>query len=153
MQSLTLRIPPLAVFAVAALGICLSAQTARWFAWPAMIRYPASAVLALLGIAIGASGIAEFRRARTTLHPMHPERASRLVASGVFRYSRNPMYLGMLLVLGAIAVLVGQPLGFLVLPAFVLYLNRFQIVAEEQAIGRHFGPAYLDYRRRVRRWI
>lgn len=153
MQSPTLRIPPLAVFAVAAWGICLSAQTVRWFAWPATIRYPVSAALALLGIAIGASGVAEYRRARTSLHPMHPERASSLVTNGVFRYSRNPMYLGMLLGLGAIAVLVGQPLGFIVLPAFVLHLNRFQVVAEERAIGRHFGPDYLDYRRRVRRWI
>lgn len=109
--------------------------------------------VATLGGIISSLGAWEFRRAKTTVNPLHPERASSVVASGIFRVTRNPMYLGLLLVLlgcffafGALSAVVG-------LPAFILYIRRFQIQPEEQALQAKFGAAYTQYQTRVRRWL
>jgi protein-S-isoprenylcysteine O-methyltransferase Ste14 len=109
----------------------------------------------LLGAGIGVtlSGMLAFRAARTTVDPIHPERASQLVVNGIYRFTRNPMYLGLLLDLGAWAVYLGQPAVLLALPLWVLYIDRFQIRPEEAAMHRLFGAAYSAYCLRVRRWI
>ncbi|MGL6071641.1 methyltransferase family protein [Craterilacuibacter sp.] len=112
-----------------------------------------TALLALSGCALLLSGVAEFIRARTSVNPLRPESASTLVTGGLYRFSRNPMYLGDLLLLGAWALYLGKLLPLLALPLFVLYMNRFQIRPEERALGKHFGMAYQDYCQRVRRWI
>ena len=105
------------------------------------------------GVAVAIAGVASFRRARTTVNPLKPESTSSLVVSGVYRVSRNPMYLGMLLALLAWAVLLSNVLAFMVVPAFVLYMNRFQISPEEIVLAKLFGEEYATYRSRVRRWI
>lgn len=114
-------------------------------------------VLALLvlvaGVACGASGMRAFARAGTTVNPLEPSQASRLVTGGIYRYSRNPMYVGQLLVLLAWAIYLGNAAALLILPAFVLYLNRFQIVTEERALARLFGAEYDAYCNTVRRWL
>lgn len=153
MSNLSLRVPPLAVFAIAATLIWLAGLWLPMWAWPTLIRSLLASLLALSGLLIALVGVRAFRQARTTIHPQHPERVSSLVSNGIYSRTRNPMYLGMLLVLTAIAVWIGQPAGFVVLPVFVWYLTRYQIVAEEQAIAAHFGQQYLDYCQRVRRWI
>jgi protein-S-isoprenylcysteine O-methyltransferase Ste14 len=75
------------------------------------------------------------------------------VTGGVFRWSRNPMYLGMLVALAGWAAYLANATAFLLLPAFVAYLNRFQIRPEEQALLARFGPPYSEYMATVRRWI
>jgi len=150
--SLKLRVPPLLVFAIVALAIILSGKFAHFWSIPLWPRYLLALVLSSVGIFVAVAGVLEFRRARTTLHPMHPDHVSTLVTTGIFGRSRNPMYLGMLLVLAGLAALVAQPIGISLLPAFVIYLNRYQISAEEEAIAAHFGNSYQDYCRRVRRW-
>jgi protein-S-isoprenylcysteine O-methyltransferase Ste14 len=79
--------------------------------------------------------------------------ASALVTGGVYRLTRNPMYLGLLLDLLAWAVFLWAPLALAVLPIFVLYIHRFQIVSEERALSSLFGSEYADYKQLVRRWL
>lgn len=116
-------------------------------------RLLVTAFLAIAGVTLAASGIALFRRARTTINPHKPGATTALVASGPYRFSRNPMYAGMLLVLLAWAAFLAAPLALLGPAAFVLYINRFQIEAEERALTSRFGAEYDAYRSRVRRWL
>ncbi len=110
-------------------------------------------VLLLGALAIGMAGVLALRRARTTILPHHPERASALVTKGVYRYSRNPMYLAMLLVLTAWALHLANAAALVAISAFVGWMNRFQIAPEERALRTCFGTAFVDYERAVRRWI
>lgn len=94
-----------------------------------------------------------FLRAGTTVNPLAPERTSSLIVHGVYRYSRNPMYLGMVLVLLGWAVWLANAMAFAVLPAYVTFIDRFQIAPEEAVMARRFGGPFRDYRARTRRWI
>ena len=110
-------------------------------------------VFAFLGVTVSALGILEFRRAKTTANPTRPGSSSSLVTHGVYQYTRNPMYLGFLLVLLGWATATGNLLAFLFLPAFVLYMNKFQITPEERALAGIFGDEFMRYCSLVRRWI
>ncbi len=112
-----------------------------------------AAALFGLGLAVAASGLYAFGRAHTTVSPTRPEGASQLVTGGVYRVTRNPMYLGMALWLAAWAVLLGSFLGLVFVPLFALYLNRFQIGPEERVLLQKFGDTYRNYQARVRRWL
>lgn len=114
-------------------------------------------ILALLftvtGLGVAGTGAGAFRRAATTVDPTRPERASTLVSNGIYRYTRNPMYLGMAFVLLGWSVYLAN-LGAIVLVAiFVAYITRFQIVPEERELSRLFGDAYSKYKATVRRWL
>ena len=150
---LVLKLPPLALgVIVAGLMWCASSATPAFdFRFPANIL--SSASLALLGAGIIVSGIVSFRRAKTTVNPMRPESASSLVVSGIYQYTRNPMYLGLLLILLGWAAFLSNLAAFALLPAFVVYMNHFQIAPEERALGSLFAQEYQAYRARVRRWI
>ncbi len=125
--------------------------------WPLAFAFVWQLPLALLLVAVGAGldlvGLLAFRRARTTINPLKPQRTSALVSSGVYRVTRNPMYLGMLCLLLAWAVYLGQPWTLLGPVVFVAYITRFQIVPEERAIRARFGPEFDAYCARVRRWL
>lgn len=107
----------------------------------------------LFGLAVISLGIMQFIAAKTTVNPLDPEQASSLVSQGVFSYTRNPMYLGMALILLGQIVALGWPFGFLILILFVVYIQCFQIVPEERAMHKLFGSHYDNYRKEVRRWI
>ena len=151
-MNLQLKIPPLVVTLLFAGMMWLAARTG-------LGRFSLSGqgfVAALLfgvGLAVAASGIYAFGRAHTTVSPTRPEGASRLVTDGVYRVTRNPMYLGMALWLTAWAVLLGNSLSFVFVPLFALYLNRFQIGPEERVLLQKFGDTYRNYQTRVRRWL
>jgi protein-S-isoprenylcysteine O-methyltransferase Ste14 len=98
------------------------------------------------------SGVLTFRRAKTTVNPTTPAAASALVRTGVFRFTRNPMYLGLLLCLVAWAIFLSSVLALLSAPLFVVYMNRFQIAPEERALAALFGDSFAAYKRDVRRW-
>jgi protein-S-isoprenylcysteine O-methyltransferase Ste14 len=106
-----------------------------------------------LGFAIAVAGAFEFWRAKTTVNPLIPEAATSMVTSGIYRYSRNPMYLALLFVLFGWAVWLSHLIPFGVLPLFVLYINRFQIEPEERALSAKFGKEFTKYRSTVRRWL
>jgi protein-S-isoprenylcysteine O-methyltransferase Ste14 len=116
-------------------------------------RVGAAAMIALAGVALSIAGIIAFRLARTTINPMKPEATSSLVRSGIYRFTRNPMYLGLCLLLIAWAVFLACPWALLGPLAFVLYMNRFQIGPEERALSALFGEEYSAYRSTVRRWL
>lgn len=114
---------------------------------------PLAGLVLLAGLALMAAAAWTMFGARTTVNPLKPERASHLVTSGVFAFSRNPIYLGDALILAALALGLGNWLNFLLLPAFVGLIGRFQIAPEERALQRLFGDQYRAYCARVRRWL
>lgn len=107
----------------------------------------------LLGAAVCLAGVLSFRLAQTTVNPLKPETASALVSSGIYRHTRNPMYLGFAIALVAWSLYLASPVALLGVAGFVLYMNRFQIVPEEQALASLFREEFAAYRRRVRRWL
>lgn len=153
MRFLELKVPPLAVLALFVVAV---SAVARWLP-SANVPIVASRTLALVaivgGIAVAAAGVVAFRRKGTTVDPMSPGKATALVDRGVYRWTRNPMYLGMALALLGVALWRGSIPGMILVGAFCAYLTRFQIMPEERALGGIFGEAYAAYRRRVRRWI
>lgn len=153
LRALELKIPPVAVFLLCAAGAWGARRTAPGLRleipWIPLVALP----LGLFGLAIGVLGVVQFLRVGTTVHPTHPSRANRVVRSGLYGLSRNPMYLGLALVLGAFALGLAHPLSLLAVPAFVAYMNRFQIVPEERALLEKFGEPYAEYLKSVRRWI
>ncbi|MDP2562355.1 isoprenylcysteine carboxylmethyltransferase family protein [Psychrobium sp. 1_MG-2023] len=108
--------------------------------------------IALVGIAIDLTSVWRFFRNKTTINPLKPA-ASTLVTSGMYRFSRNPMYLGMLLLLIAWGIYLSSFAAIACVALFVLVLNRLQIVPEERALLAIFGQQYQDYCQRVRRWL
>jgi protein-S-isoprenylcysteine O-methyltransferase Ste14 len=109
--------------------------------------------LLVAGLLVAVAGVCEFRRARTTVNPMRPQNASALVTSGIYRFTRNPMYVGDVLILLAVAVFFSNPLGLAGVVLFVAWMNLLQIPAEERALRARFGAAYDAYCARVRRWL
>lgn len=153
MPSLELRVPPVplaGVFAAAMFGLSRLARAAT-------LVLPGRAGLALgflfLGLAIGLAGVVAFRAHATTVNPLDPGASSALVSSGVYRFSRNPMYLGLLLALVGWAAYLSNALAILLLPAFVAYLTRFQIKPEERILLSKFGEPFSRYMAAVRRWV
>ncbi len=150
---LELKIPPPVVAALAAVAMWGIAAVAPSIDAPEGMRKVAAATIALAGVALDIAGIVSFRRARTTINPMKPGTTSSLVRSGVYRFTRNPMYLGLCFLLVAWAVFLACPWALLGPLAFVLYMNRFQIGPEERALSAMFGEEYSAYEATVRRWL
>ena len=107
----------------------------------------------LAGIFFAIAGVRSFKRAHTTVNPMQPNSASSLVTSGIYRHTRNPMYVGMVAVLISWACLLLSPLSLLGVIGFAVYLQRFQIEPEERTMLALFAEDYSQYQQRVRRWI
>ena len=149
---LALKLPPVALVAITA---------ALMWALPALVQLPLAdpwrialgTLLALAGALVCVAGVLAFRRARTTVDPMHPAAASSLVVRGIYHRTRNPMYLGFALALLGWAFVLAKLSALLVLPLFVLYLNRWQIQPEEAALRARFGSTFDAYAARVRRWL
>ncbi len=106
-----------------------------------------------LGIASMVSGVNEFARHKTTISPLNPNKSSMVVSSGVFRFTRNPMYLGMLLVLLGWADYLDNFMAFSGGLFFILYITRFQIQPEERILLNNFSNEYQHYLENVRRWL
>jgi protein-S-isoprenylcysteine O-methyltransferase Ste14 len=153
--ALALKVPPVAV--VLFMGALMWLVSWAWAVPVFGFVLPASLLLAvslgIAGVVISILGIVSFRRAKTTVNPMKPDTASSLVRSGVYTFSRNPMYLGFLLLLAGWAVFLSNAVAFVFLPAFVFYMNRFQIDPEERALTSLFRQEFADYTSRVRRWL
>lgn len=107
----------------------------------------------LFGITLDLFALIQFRRANTTIMPTTPEKSRQLVKTGVYRLSRNPMYLGMALNLIGLVWGLGNLLSFFGVLVFFCYINRFQIQPEEKVLTQLFGQDYQDYCRQTRRWL
>ena len=136
------------------LGAALMKLLAVWLPLMSLPQAPWLAmVLVALGVASGISGVVAFWQQRTTVNPHTPDRTSALVTGGIYRLTRNPMYLGMALFLAAWALWLGQLTPWAGIGVYVGYLNRFQIAPEERVLAQKFGAAWEAYRGRVRRWV
>lgn len=146
-------IPPPVVVLIVGAGMWVTARALPALDLATSARFGVGGVLVAAGLALGGVGIATFRRAGTTVDPVHPSAASTVVTHGVFALTRNPMYVGLAAALAGWAVCLASPPALLGPVAFILFTNRFQIVPEERALEAKFGQAYVDYRRRVPRWL
>jgi protein-S-isoprenylcysteine O-methyltransferase Ste14 len=148
------RIPPPLIATL--FGLLMWLGTRQWqdnleltLTWRLGLALP----VLLLGITVCLAGVLSFRRARTTVNPLKPQSASALVNSGIYRYTRNPMYLGFAIMLLAWTLLLAWPPALLGVAGFVLYINQFQILPEEQALSSLFGEDFAHYCTQVRRWL
>lgn len=153
MTFLELKVPP--VLQVAIIGIAMYGVSKIM---PSLqFSFSGSTALAVglgaIGLSSGIMGVAQFKKAQTTPNPQALEKVSSLVTSGIYRYSRNPMYLGLVLILLGWALYLSHLLAFMLLPVFVLYITRFQIQPEEKVMMQKFGNDYQAYLTRVRRWL
>ena len=153
MNALELKVPPpfVALLFGLAMWLVSSLDGATDVAFG--VRVAVAIAVACVGVFFGFSAMASFVREKTTMNPIKLDTTSSLVTNGVFRFSRNPMYLSLLLYLLAWAIYLSNWLAALLLPVFVLYINRFQITREEQALSALFGAEYDSYKARVRRWL
>ena len=153
MTALELKVPPVAVVLVFAGMMWLASryETSLVLAvpWHGML----AVMFVIIGIAISLAGVIQFHRAKTTVHPVKLEATTAMVTSGVYRFSRNPMYLGFLLALMGWATWLSHGLAFIFLPFFVLYIDRFQIMPEERTLAAKFGGEFIAYQNSVRRWL
>jgi protein-S-isoprenylcysteine O-methyltransferase Ste14 len=152
-QALELKVPPPVVAVLMAGAMWGISLVAPLLEMPALIRAVTAATIALAGGGFSLAGAISIRRAGTTVNSVKPETTSSLVCSGIYRATRNPMYVGLLFVLVAWAIFLSTVWALLGPLAFVLYLNRFQIAPEERALSAMFGTGYSAYKSRVRRWL
>ncbi len=152
---MTTKIPPPIVAIVTAFLMWAISELVPvgLFDLPMAIQLWVFAFLAFTGLAIMLTGVLAFRKSKTTISPFQPEQASSLVLTGIYQKTRNPMYLGMLLILSGWAIFLGSAVAFLALPVFVVFMNKFQILPEEKALEELFGDEFSDYLLSVRRWI
>tara|TARA_Y100000748_G_C15452506_1_gene471535 strand:- start:808 stop:1254 length:447 start_codon:yes stop_codon:yes gene_type:complete len=112
-----------------------------------------SLFLLILGLAIFISAVKSFKKQKTTINPLEPRQASSLVVSGIFNFSRNPMYLGMLIILLSISFKFNLIGGMVISLFFYIFITKFQIIPEEDAMNELFGDKFIEYSRKTRRWI
>ena len=153
MRALELKIPPVVIVLLLAAAMFATARLAPAFGFHLPANRIIATGLAVSGVIVALLGVASFRRAGTTVNPLQPAAASQLVVSGIYRRTRNPMYLGMLLVLLGWGVFLGNGLAFIPAAAFIPLMNRLQIGPEERILAATFGPAFTAYQSAVRRWL
>ena len=152
-MSLDLKIPPVALVLITAGLMWLGAWSVPKLGFEVPGRNYIAGGMALVGALVSILGVVSFKRAKTTVNPMKPESTSSLVVAGIYRVTRNPMYLGFLLILLGWAAYLSNVLASLPVVGFVVYMTLFQIRPEERALEALFGPEFADYKGRVRRWI
>ena len=153
MHALDLKIPPPLVALAVGLAMWAASYVGLQFELPQPARWAGALVIALIGGGVSLAGVTAFRRAKTTVNPLKPQNASSLVTGGIYRFTRNPMYVGLALVLIGWAIVLQAALPLLGLPTFVLYISAFQIQPEERALTAIFGGEFTKYTQHVRRWL
>jgi protein-S-isoprenylcysteine O-methyltransferase Ste14 len=153
MRFLENRIPPPIVGLLTGLGMWAVARVTPVIVPPHALRWGVAGALVLAGLMLTAPAVMAFARAHTTVNPLTPDAATALVTGGVYRITRNPMYLGMALALLGFTVFLAAPAALIGPVAFVAYITRFQIVPEERVMRAKFGAAFEEYAGRVRLWI
>ena len=153
MNSIELKIPPVAqviITGAAMVGVS-KIMPALKFSFSGSTALGIG--LGIIGLSSGIMGVMQFKKAQTTPNPQALEKASSLVTSGIYQYTRNPMYLGLTLILLGWALYLSHFLAFILIPIFVMYIARFQIQPEERMMAKKFGKAYQAYISKVRRWF
>jgi protein-S-isoprenylcysteine O-methyltransferase Ste14 len=149
---LELKLPPVVVFLLVLIAQYAAAKC-LFFSIELPFSFAVFCVCFVFSGYFGLAGVYEFYKLKTTVNPHHPERTNRIVESGVFKRTRNPMYVGLLLLVIGYGYWLNNGLSLVLIAVFVLYMNRFQIMVEERTLERLFGEAYCQYKQRVRRWL
>ena len=149
---LELKVPPLALWLLAG-GAMWWLRRLEWASIDLPGQYIVAGVLFLFGVFVAVRGVRAFRAHETTVNPMSPDKASAIVSHDVYRFTRNPMYLGLALSLVAFGLALGNLASLAVVVLFAWYMTVFQIVPEERALAEKFGDAYAAYRATARRWL
>ena len=142
--------PPIIALTFLVIAYLLGRFISIPFVVPTILRYIGVA-LTVVGVLLGISAFLEFQKARTTVDP-HGS-ATQLVRSGIYRFTRNPMYLGLLLIVIGLPLYLGLFWGILLAPVFIFLMNHLVIQHEEVYLERKFGKVYTGYQSRVRRWV
>lgn len=150
---LELKVPPLIQILLIGFGMYVLSKLVPSFYLSIPANIPAGLVVILLGAFIAIAGVLEFRKANTTADPRFPEKSEKLVVTGIYKISRNPMYVGFLLSLFGCFLILSNLIAVLFLPVFVFYINHFQIKPEERFLLQKFGSDFSQYCDNVRRWL
>lgn len=153
MRTLENKVPPPFVVVLISAVMWMAAQIAPPLQIDSHLRLAFGGTVVLAGFIFLMLGFTAFGQAKTTIDPVNLERASSLVTGGIYRLTRNPMYVGFTIVLVGWAVYLAIPWAALGSIAFVLFTTRFQIIPEERVMSSKFGQAYVEYKERVRRWL
>lgn len=153
MKFLELKLPPVLIFAAFGVLMWLAGRVTPDAGIDGKIRLVLAIALLVIGGCLAMAGVFGLKKANTTFNPASPDQASVLVCTGIYRYTRNPMYTGLLFGLFAWACYLDNPLSLLLVFAFSLYMTRFQIKPEERILKSIFGKEYALYKNRVRRWL
>lgn len=148
---MALKIPPPIWFVLSAVLMWLLARAWSWGSFVMPMGW--IGLVLLLGVVVALLGVREFLRFKTTLNPLAPEQSRQIVQTGVFRYTRNPMYLGMALFLVAWALWLGEVLAFSGVCLFLFLITYLQVLPEERILQQKFGTEFSSYCQKVRRWI
>lgn len=148
-----LKIPPPIVAAIFALTMWGVATTATFAALTIELSWVVSLVLLVIALTIDLLALMSFQMAKTTINPMQPHKASQLVVVGVYKFTRNPMYLGLGIIMLAIVIWFSNLINIALLFTFVWYITRYQIIPEERVLVELFGDDFKDYQANVRRWL
>ena len=142
--------PPIVTFFF---GLCIYLSRPYFPEFSFSILNSLSTISFVLGITVFATAVSSFKRQNTTVNPISIEKASSLVVNGVFKYSRNPMYLGMLFILLGLTFKFNLIGGLLFTSLFMIFISKFQIKPEEAAMEKLFDQEWKDYIKNVRRWL
>ncbi|OIO74571.1 MAG: isoprenylcysteine carboxyl methyltransferase [Zetaproteobacteria bacterium CG1_02_53_45] len=153
MKRLSLKIPPPLVALLCAVAIWGLSEIFPPHGIGVEIRRSIACILLGMAISIDLWALVSFKLAKTTIDPRYPHKTSAIVSSGIYRYTRNPMYLGLILTLSALSIWLGAKFGLFVVGGFIMYINTFQIIPEEEHLEKKFGDVYIRYKTKVRRWI
>ena len=141
------------LFAAGMWGLQRTTSTLDTGATGMVVTYSTVGVLLVIGLFFSVSGVVSFRRAKTTVNPLKPESATSLVTSGIYQYTRNPMYVGFVMYLFAWAAYLNSIWSVALIALFIIYIHRFQILPEEKALEGIFGQVFINYRNQVREWL
>jgi len=148
-----LKIPPPLYMAAFLLLMWLLKNNVPLLAWESSFFESVGILLMAIGLLFDGWSFIGFVKSKTTINPLKPENANKLVTDRLYRFTRNPMYLGMVFILTGWSFYLGAFSSFLLLPIFVLLLTKYQIMPEERILESIFGEEYLRYKTEVRRWI
>lgn len=153
MAFLELKVPPpLVALLVGTIMWGLAQLPPQWNV-PSIIRYVVFPIPIVMGLAFAVSGFIAFRRVRTTIDPMHPGKTTALVDTGIYGFTRNPMYVGLLFLLLGWTIFLDSPWALIGPLVFIAWINYLQIIPEERILTQLFGESYRQYQARVRRWL
>ena len=146
-----IKIPPPLIVLVLIVSIYFSSKKIDPINIPLQLEI--SIFILSAGILIFVNPVLQFIKSKTTVNPIQFEEVNKLVTSGIFKYSRNPMYLGMLMIVLSTSIFYLNIYSILTPLLFMLWINKFQIKREEEFLIEKFGDEYLSYKKKTRRWI